>query len=197
MAGRLASLAAVFSLALGTGCLSGPAPADHFYRLVMAPPAARVAPPLDGALHVDRLHTDAVTGERPLVYRDHDESTEVKQRAYERWSDPPSIMVQTALITYLQEAGAAPIVTEANARSEPGYLLTGRLERFELVLEPDPHVIVELDLTLTAKGGHVLVHRTYHEVRPSVDTSPKAAAAAFSEATGAVFARFLTDLPTS
>ena len=48
------------------GCASGPAPADHHYRLDVAAPEAPAAKRLDGVLQVDRLRADALAGERDV-----------------------------------------------------------------------------------------------------------------------------------
>ena len=51
-------------------CASGPAPIDHYYRIDAGVPGAPAAKKLKGSLQVDRLRTDALTGERQLLYKE-------------------------------------------------------------------------------------------------------------------------------
>jgi len=188
-----ASIVAALALAVG-GCLSGPPPADHFYRLEVGEPKGAIAKPLEGTLHVDRLRGDAVLSERQMLYREGGNSAEIRQYTYHRWSDPPALFVQAELVEYLQKARVAAVVMPANARVDPDHLVSGRIRRFDQVKGSETSVIVELDLTLTTEGGDVVVHATYLERQTAANDSPAAAADAFTRALEAAFAHFVADI---
>jgi len=182
----------LLALALAAGaCAGAPAPVDHYYSLVVAAPADRDGIPLRGTLHVDRLRTDALIGQRHLLYRERAESAEIRQLNYHRWNDPPAVALQTALIDFLRESGVANVM-EAGARTRPDYTISGRLRRFEQVLDDDPRVVVELDLSVTRSNGDLIVDGSYSEQRPASGIS--AAAEAMGEAVRAIFERFVADL---
>jgi ABC-type uncharacterized transport system auxiliary subunit len=176
-------------------CLSGPAPSDHYYRIDAGVPDAPAAKKLPGNLQVDRLRADALTGERQLLYQETADAPEVHRYPYHRWSDAPAILIQVELVSFLEAAAAADSVTTATTRVKPDYVASGRIHRFERVLEPDPRAVVEIELVVTSAGGdEILVNRSYREERLAANATLEATAAAFSEAIHAIFERFLTDL---
>ncbi len=179
------------------GCASGPAPADHHYRLDVAAPEAPAAKRLDGVLQVDRLRADALAGERDVLYQKRSDRSEIRKYTYHRWSDSPVILLQTELVAFLDEAGAAEVVIPATARIRPDYLLSGRLHHFEQVLDSNPRVNVEIHLTLTSSDGRILTNQRYREERTAADRTVAASANAFGEAVHDIFERFLADLSAS
>jgi ABC-type uncharacterized transport system auxiliary subunit len=179
------------------GCVSGPAPTDHHYRLDVRSPEAPAATRLSGVLQVDRLRTDALSGERDVLYRQDSESSEIRQYSYHLWSDPPAILIQTELVRFLDEAGAADTVIPATARVQPDYLVSGRLSHFEQILDSEPRVSVEIHLTLTSSDGRILTNQTYHDERAAADRTVAAATRAFGQAVHDIFERFLADLGAS
>jgi ABC-type uncharacterized transport system auxiliary subunit len=179
------------------GCASGPAPTDHHYRIDVAAPEAPAAKPLNGVLQVDRLRADALAGERDVLYQKGSDRSEIRKYTYHLWSDSPAILLQTELVSFLDEAGAAEVVIPVTARTQPDYLVSGRLHRFEQVLDSDARVNVEIHLTLTSSDGQVLTNQTYREERVATDRTVAAAAKAFGEAVHDIFERFLADLNAS
>ena len=176
------------------GCVSGPAPTDHHYRINVAEPAAPATQRLSGVLQVDRLRTDALSGERDILYQRGSSPSEIRQYTYHLWSDPPALLLQTELVSFLEEAGAAEVVIPATARIQPDFLVSGRLRHFEQLLGSDTRVNVEIHLTLTSSDGRVLTNQTYREERAATDRTVAAAAKAFGEAVHDIFERFLADL---
>ncbi len=179
------------------GCASGPAPTDHHYRIDVGAPEAPAARRLNGILQVDRLRADALAGERNLLYRRGSDRSEIRKYSYHRWSDPPAILLQTELVAFLDEAGAAEVVIPATARVQPDYLVSGRLHDFEQVLDSDARVSVEIRLTLTSSDGEILTDQRYREERAAMDRTVAASANAFGEAVHDIFERFLADLSAS
>ncbi len=190
-------ICAGLSLALSS-CASGPAPIDHYYQINAGVPNAPVARRLAGNLQIDRLRTDALTGERQLLYKETADAPEIRQHPYHRWSDPPAILLQTELIAFLSAAAAADSVIPATARVEPDYLVSGRIRHFERVLEPEVRVVVEIQLAATsAAGGEILVNHSYREEQTATNSSIAASAVAFGKAVHSIFEQFLADLSGS
>ncbi len=187
-------MGAVLSLTLWS-CASGPAPIDHYYQIDAGVPDAPVARKLEGNLQVDRFRTDALTGERQLLYKETADASEIRQHSYQRWSDPPAILLQTELISFLSVAAAADTVISATARVRPDYVVSGRIRDFERVLEPEVRAVVEIQLAVTsAAGERILVNHSYREERAAANSTIAASAVAFSEAVHIIFERFLADL---
>ncbi len=187
-------IGAVLSLTLGS-CASGPAPIDHYYRIDAGVPDAPLATKLEGILQVDRLRTDALTGERQILYKKTAGASEILQHPYQRWADPPAILIQTELISFLSAAAAADTVMFATARVKPDYLVSGHIRKFERVLEPKVRAVVEIQLIATSTvGGEILVNHSYREERAAANSTVAASAVAFSEAVHAIFEQFLADL---
>jgi ABC-type uncharacterized transport system auxiliary subunit len=176
-------------------CASGPAPIDHYYEIDAGVPNAPFANKLKGNLQVDPLRTNALTGERQILYKKTADASEIRQHPYQRWSDPPPILLQTELISFLSAAAAADTVMAATARVKPDYLVSGRINDFERVLEPRVRAIVEIHLVaMSADGEEILVNHTYREERAAANSTIAASAVAFSEAVHAIFEQFLADL---
>jgi ABC-type uncharacterized transport system auxiliary subunit len=179
-------------------CASGPAPIDHYYQINAGVPNAPVARKLEGNLQIDRLRTDALTGERQLLYKKTADASEIRQHPYQRWSDPPAIRLQTELISFLSAAAAADTVMPATARVKPDYLVSGRIRHFERVLEPEVRAVVEIQLTVTSTAGEeILVNHSYRQEQAAANSTIAASAAALSEAVHIIFEQFLADLSGS
>jgi ABC-type uncharacterized transport system auxiliary subunit len=181
------------------GCIAGPAPEDHFYRLEAGRPSAPLATPaLPGSLRVEPLRTDALTRGTALLYRDPARPSEVRRYPYHRWADSPTTMIQAELIRFLREAGVAELVLSPELGVRPDYVLTGRIVRMErLLAEGDAagsSVLLELEFNLSrASGRELLFHETYRE-QSSASKGAGDAASALNRALAAVFERLLADL---
>jgi ABC-type uncharacterized transport system auxiliary subunit len=187
-------IGAALSLMLWS-CASGPAPIDHYYQIDAGVPGALAARKLEGSLQVDRLRTDALTGERQLLYKETADASEIRQHPYQRWSDPPAILLQTELISFLSAAAVADTVMQATARVKPDYMLSGRILDFERVLEPEVRAVVEIQLIVTSTAEkEILVNNSYREEQTAANSTIAASAVAFSEAVHVIFERFLADL---
>jgi len=176
-------------------CASGPAPIDHYYQIDAGVPNAPAARKLEGNLQIDRLRTNALTGERQLLYKETADAPEIRQHPYHRWSDPPAILLQTELVSFLSAAAAADTVMPATARVKPDYVVSGRIHHFERVLEPEVRVIVEIQLTVTsAAGKEILINHGYRKEQTAENSTIAASATAFSKAVNLIFEQFLADL---
>ncbi len=181
---------------LVAGCMSGPAPRDHYYRLEAPAPRAKLEPaPLQGTVEVDRLRADALTRERTLLYRESSGDAEVRRHTYHQWIDSPTLLIQQQLVEFLRGAGAAPRVITPELRVKPDLVVAGRLLELEQIRGgSEPRVVVRMELTLTRISDRtLLVHETYREQRSTGGVGVPAAVDAFGAALGAIFERFLAD----
>jgi len=180
------------------GCAAGPAPIDHYYRIDAGVPDAPAAKKLEGNLQIDRLRADALTGKREILYKQTADASNIRQHPYQRWSDPPTILLQTELVSFLSAAGAADSVISATARVRPRYVVSGRIREFERVLEPEVRAVVEIQLAATnAENREILVNRIYRAERSAADTTVEASVIAFNKAIHTIFEQFLADLTGS
>ena len=181
---------------LVAGCMSGPAPRDHYYRLEAPAPRAKLEPALlQGIVEVDRLRADALTRERTLLYRESSGDAEVLRHSYHRWIDSPTLLVQQQLVEFLSSAGAATRIVTPAVRVKPDLVIAGRLLELEQIRGgSEPHVVVKIQLSLTRVSDRtLLVHQTYREQRSTGGVEVSAAVDAFGASLGAIFERFLAD----
>jgi len=183
-------------LAGAAGCLGGPAPRDHVYRLqVEAPASARNAPAFPGTLEVGRIWGNALTRGRPILRSDSDHAVEVTPYDYHLWVDSPTILVQRELTEYLRQAGLAETVVCSDVNSPVDWVVTGFIERLDHITGGgEPRVLAELELRLSeASQGRLLLRKTYRVKQPSDGAGAPAAARAFGTAVGSIFESFAAD----
>jgi len=193
----LATVAMAASLLFA--CASGPAPRDHYYRLTVGVPTALDQPAVKGTVEVGRVRVESISQGRRIVYRETASPGEITQHAYHHWTDPPNVMLQDQLVTYLREAGAASRVVTPAVYVESDYRIGGRLIRFERVLGASGVVVViELELVLTRDSDNeLLVLETYRDERTAGGPGVAESVEAFEAATTSIFERFLADIPRS
>ncbi len=178
------------------GCVAGPAPRDHFYRLELgAPSRALEQAPFSGTLEVRRFRADAVTDGTLVLFCNARDPAEVQRHTYHHWLDSPTAMLQVQMAAYLRAARAAPRVVTPELRLRPDYVLAGRVGRFERVFgESPPGVVVELEFTVTREADReLLLIATYREEREADGDGVGAAALAFDRALADILDRFLAD----
>lgn len=127
-----------------------PIPADHYYRLSAMPRAAEVRLPIEGTLYVPVLDAAGVYAERPVLLSDPS-ATELVQRRYDFWAEPPARLLQHALVDYLRaRATGSGRVTASRPRGEVASVLRGRIVRFDLERAGETYVpVVTLGFELT------------------------------------------------
>ena len=183
-------------LAGAAGCLGGPAPRDHVYRLQVEPPrSARNAPAFPGTLEVGRVWGNALTRGRPILHSDSDRAVEVTPYGYHLWVDSPTLLVERELIAYLRQTGLAESVVSSDANTPADWVVTGFIERFDHITGGGaPRVLVELELRLAeADRGRLLLRETYRAEQPSEGAGVPAAVQAFGTAVSSIFERFAAD----
>ncbi len=184
------------AIVLCLGCAGPPPPADHFYRLTVAPPPRLARMPLAGRLEVERVRAAAIGQGRRIAYRAADEANEIGLYSYHHWVDPLPTMIQGALGRVLWEAGIAPEVSVPALHLEPDYVLYGRVVAFErLVGEVTSAGLVEIEFSLVREADHSLVlQRTYREEVEAETSTVLATVEALSSALSRVVANLVRDL---
>lgn len=183
-------------LASAAGCLGGPAPRDHVYRLQVEPPRqARKAPAFRGTLEVGRVWGNALTRGRPILRSDSDRAVEVTPYDYHLWVDSPTLLLKRELTAYLRQTGLAESVVSSETNTPAQWVVTGFIERFDhIVGGAASSVLVELELRLTeADRGRLLLRETYRAEQPSDGAGVPAAVRAFGKAVGSIFESFAAD----
>jgi ABC-type uncharacterized transport system auxiliary subunit len=178
------------------GCLGGPAPRDHVYRLQVEPPrSARNAPAFPGTLEVGRVWGNALTRGRPILRSDSDRAVEVTPYGFHLWIDSPTLLVQRELTTFLRQAGLAKTVLSSDSNFPADWVVTGFIERLDHITGAGaPRVLVELELRLAeADGGRLLLRQTYRAEQPSDGAGVPAAVRAFGTAVGSIFESFASE----
>lgn len=184
--------ALIVALALAGGCAKAPpVPADRFYRL--ADPQAAAGEPLSAEpVLVRQFRGDGLLSDRALAYSDTEAGTALEQHHYHFWADAPPRLLQQQLIAYLRAAAASPIVTD-DLEVDAALVVSGRLRRFERDLAGDQGVRVALELRLDDAAGQPLLVRDYAADQAAAGAEFEDAVAAFDQAVGAIYARFLDD----
>jgi ABC-type uncharacterized transport system auxiliary subunit len=184
-----------FILLLVTPLLAGcfgsapPVPRDHFYRLLVSSPTAR----LPGVLRVEPFQADGLLRERLLLYSVSGASHEVQQHNYHYWTDAPPQMLQDQLVTYLRQSKVARSVVTPDMRVRADYQVTGKVKRLERLLGGGPpRVVVELELALVRLSDNaLLLVDNFGDEEPEDGNDVGSAVVALNKATRRVFDRFL------
>lgn len=182
-----------------SGCASGPAPQDHFYRLdVPAPSASASGTVLDGELLVERPTTDALTRGRPLLHRGSESSVEVTPYKYHLWVDSPDRLLQRETIDYLRAARVATGVTSRQVDMDPRWVLNAHISRMEHMKSGGDRVIVEIEMRVSpVSGRRARIDKTYRAEQAVSGSGIEAAARAFGSAVGSILGQLVKDLEAS
>ncbi len=182
-----------------SGCASGPAPQDHFYRLdVPAPSASGSGTVLAGGLLVERPTTDALTRGRPLLQRGSESSVEVTPYKYHLWVDSPDLLVQREMIDYLRAAQVASEVSSRQVDMDPRWVLNAHISRMEHMKSGGNRVIVEIEMRVSAVSSRrARVNKTYRAEQAVSGSGIEAAARAFGRAVGNILGQLVRDLEAS
>ena len=178
------------------GCLSiESAPPDHFYRLELPAPDLKFeSPVLAGTIQVTRPSSDALTGERYLLYRENGQSMQVRHHPYHQWMDSPTLIIQQETARYLRASRLSDHVVTPEHRAKVDYLLSCRIAKFERVLDGTPRVVMELEMGLThMRNREPLLLQTYREEQPTRGHGVAASIEAYDLALEKILQRFVAD----
>jgi len=186
------------------GCATSqaPLPDDNYYRIAALVPAAKpdisspAKPPIDGLLMVAELDSDALHGERALLYSDDPAHRQLRQDHYNYWSDAPPSLIQSLLVERLRTAGLAQQTLRYNTDLQADTLLSGRVRRFEQLIDGEQaRGIVTVELQLLDTGADRPRRLTdYTEEVVLADTSTASAVAGFEQALNRIIDRFIDDI---
>ncbi|MBR9971285.1 ABC-type transport auxiliary lipoprotein family protein [Magnetospirillum sulfuroxidans] len=177
--------------ALVAACAQPAPPKDRFYRLETARQSALFSTPALGIVEVGHLSTDGVLSERPLAYQDADGA--LGRYRYDLWAEPPTALLQGALVEALRQSGIAATVITPETRVPPDWIVRGRLNRFEMTTAAgQANAAVELTV-VSARDGSLLLLKSY-QANISSAAGPQAEVAALTRASSDIIAAFLADL---
>ena len=186
---------ALAALVLLAACSQPNLPEDHFYRLVVTPPQGKVATKLTSVVEVNRFIADGLTAGRPIVFTKPGQSHEVQAYHYHFWTEPPTIMLQKSMASYLRQASTAAKVVTPELRIEPNFVVHGKIVRFEQITGGSGQVSVELELSLTDNGTEKLIHQKNYRLEvPTGNLTVPAAVKAIGGAVSRIYAGFLNDI---
>ncbi|WP_447968021.1 ABC-type transport auxiliary lipoprotein family protein [Nitrospira sp. M1] len=190
----------ISTLVIGTavllgGCVGGPAPQDHFYRLELPPPESSFTSPLlQGTLQITRPWADALTSERHLLYRTATGTAQVHRHAYHHWIDSPTLIIQQQIAQYLRHSGMATHVVTPDLRVKADYRFSCRMTKLERLVDDSPRVIIEMELGLShMRERETVLLRTYHVEEPTHSYDIAAAIEAYNHALTNILDQFLAD----
>jgi len=179
-----------------TACTQPEIPPDRYYRIVVGKPESPLArPPLDGTLEVDRPDADGLLGARPIVYAEAARPNELQEYSYDFWSEPPALMLQSELVSYLRAAHVADLVVTPGLRVNAAYQLSGRLRRLEQLVGDPTQVLIEIEVAVRDNRlGRIVLLKTYRAEASPADATLPAAVDAFGKAFTGIAARLTADL---
>lgn len=192
---RANSRAALFVLALALSACA-PAQKDRVLRLDVASAAESGGAVLDGSLQILPFGARGLLSETRLAYLDWRAPGELLQHAAIRWDEPPSRTVERALAQHLRRAGPGLAVFDAESRAAADYWLSGRVDRFELVVAREgAEAAVAVNVTLMRTRDRSLVLTgAYCVSRPAPAGDPAASLPAFEAALQQIFLALTDDL---
>ncbi len=189
---RAGMLAAFMLLA---GCAQTHVPQDHYYRLHLPAPVRLETPVLPGTLVVRRLDADGLLQGRSIVHSRAGARLEAEAYHYHHWTDIPPVMLQQQLVAYLRSAGIAGRVAAASSDMQPDYIVTGRIRRFERLVDGGVSGVIELELTLIrVASGRLLYNHVYRRETRASSRAMLDTVAALNSGLAEIYADFLHDL---
>ena len=177
-------------------CSQPPVPEDHFYRLQVTGPSTAVAKPrLNGVLEVATLQADGLTAGRPITFTDAARPYLLNEYHYHFWTEPPSILLHDALVTYLRTSGVAREVVTPELRLEPDFVMTGKILRLEQVRGNPPKVAAKIEVALRDRTeDRLLLVRTYEIENEVAGPGVGDAVVGLNAAVSEIYGRLVADI---
>ena len=189
--------AVLILLLLGLAACAQPAvPEDHYYRLVVPASGGAKAQRLNGIVEVGRFVAKGLTAQRPIVFIEPGHDHMVQAYHYHFWTDPPTVMLQNALVGQLRDVGVAKSVVTPELRVEADFTISGKVSRFEQILGQQGQVIAEIEFAIKEAGTDKLVFfKSYRETLATANRTVPEAVSKISAAVTKIYQRFLADIP--
>jgi ABC-type uncharacterized transport system auxiliary subunit len=140
----------ILLVSLLTACASlSPVPEDRYYRLSEVAAKSSGKASLGGVLAIGTIENAGIYNERAILYSDSAQPARLQRYHYHFWADAPPRLIQDHLAVYLRKAAAANTVVNDRGEVDWNYLLSGKLRRFERVMEgTGSRVAVEMEFRL-------------------------------------------------
>ncbi|MGB0684137.1 MAG: ABC-type transport auxiliary lipoprotein family protein [Magnetovibrionaceae bacterium] len=193
-----------FRVALGCAAIAtlaacgapAPAPQDKYYRLAVEQPANPTAAPIfDGIIEVGRFIADGQVAGRPIIFVDPASPLQLNEHAYHFWNQPPAVMIQEQMISFLRAANASNTVVTPDMRVSPDMTLQGRILKLERMTGASPSAVLELELGLVKSPDDTLVFLDRYSVQLDAGGSTVAdSVIALNDGLAVLFEQFLQDL---
>lgn len=179
-----------------SGCTSGPAPREVFYRLDPGTGPAVDSDANCGTILVSRMAARGFAGGRPIVFRGQADPLQVQRYNYHSWSEPPAMMIQDGIAKSLRAAGLVRFVITPTERATANWIVSGTLLRMEHFPETSPSAVeieMEIGVVSTATRETVFLDR-YLERVSAQSNRIDAAVSAFNTALQKILLKFPEDL---
>lgn len=182
-------LTAVF---LGACATPDPIPADRYFRVESSLPSV-CCESFAAEFVITPMRADGLYGDRAVLLA-NPTGTELTQQRYDFWVDSPGRMLSYALLEALREQGGMALVLERGLPEPEQIVITGRVDRFELVRNPEagryqPHVAIDFEVSSGVAG--LLLAQRFEAVGPAIEYQDALAGKGVSEATSAVFTELM------
>lgn len=174
---RAAVLVCAAACVLAAGC--GAARPSKYYQLALPGDlsSAKANDPLPVTLLIGRLKASHLYREDRIVYSGKGE--EMGTYEYQRWTEPPTEMIEEMLLRELRGTGRYTGVYSLSSETRGDFLLQGRLFDFKEISEGPLLARVTLDLELRdmKSGATVWTHNYAHDEPVSTKDIPAVVAA--------------------
>jgi cholesterol transport system auxiliary component len=181
--------------AMTSGCQSGPAVRETFYRL--SPEFTESVPKFKacGTVMVRRPGTRGFAGGRAIAFRERASSPEIHRYNYHSWSESPALMIQDAMVRALRTAGLARYVITPAERANADWIVSGNLLRMEHFPNAVPaRILIEAEIGIAAANTRqTLFWQRYQETEPAPTNGIEDAVLAFKKALERMLGQFQTD----
>ena len=161
---RIAALALVVTGVCGCGS-SKPV---HYFQLTHPPttPLSASQSPIDATLLIRLFQTSHLYREDRIVYGD--ETVQVGLYENERWTQPPTDLLQDALARGLRSSNQFRAVTTLRSDASVDYYLTGQLYAFREVTGGTPMARLSFDVELMdLKKAKMIWRHSYNHDEPA------------------------------
>lgn len=158
------------------GCSAPPVEPDRFYGFRLYSDTGMITGRPDGlVLSVDGLKASSLlAGRSEIAYRDMATPTQIEFYETHLWQQPPSEMVERALIGCLRRSGAFAAVLRSDVPAGADFVFTGFLTGLEQVLNPDGGAAARVSLEVDVYepiSQNLVFSRSFAVSQPVADAS--------------------------
>lgn len=173
-----------------------PVPEDRYYRLSETAVKQSGKSQLGGVLAIGIIENAGIYNERAILYSEKSQPAKLQRYHYHFWADAPPRLIQDHLTINLRKARAARTVVIDKGEVDWNYLLTGKLRRFERIMDGSrSRVAVEMEFRLLKRDSRKpLLVKDYVANVAVKGKTVNDAVEAFNEGLGAIYSQLMADL---